>query len=432
MNYKYAVILSILDIPMLYNFDNIIYNFPKNCFGVFVTIKRNNKVHGCIGKWEYNVIDDNQIFKYMINVAHSASFNDSRSKAFNDIINDPNAEIEINFLLNDFKIITNIFDNDKYGVIVKRNNKYLATYLPKVFSSQTSWDYIKNSLINKAHTSNNNLEFISYPTNIIKFKLVDLLKDKEFRLFWAKKISENLEFKNNDIPHTLKNNKFYYIHDNIRNISSLNTMIKYAKLNNDSNLKKYQEILKSYGQKYQEYDMQTLSFLVDLVDTDPEVVDYFCNHSKINIDNQEKKFAKPEILLAMCTKCKLDNEYLNNKMLNLLSERENDIFQYNWHSKFFKCLSDKNQLKLPNKNKILNEVLNMYNPSKKYETNELAVMFECYMNTYSFINDIKLYNKAFTLFILALRRINSKYWLNFNNKEARLDITIHVLDAFIN
>jgi hypothetical protein len=426
MDYKYAVIMSILGIPFKIDYNDVIKKFPKNCFGVFVTIKRNGEVHGCIGKWDYHILNEQEIFNYMISVSHSASFDDSRSKRFNDIILDGHAEIEINFMLYDLKKIENKFDNSNYGVILTQNDKYIATYLPNVFINNESWNYIKNSLIKKGGLSNNNYIFYSYPTKINTFELIDIIKDKTFFNYWSTKISEKLAL-NNDIPNSMENGKFIYTKDNVRNISSIVTMLKYANNTGDKKLNQYINLINKYKLHYKSYDLQTLSFLIEGVDDD-EIIDYFCNKALKEIDEQEKVFSKGEILLSMCSKCKLDHNYYAEKIKNLFSERENNIFQYNWHAKFFKCLYDKNQLSIPKSN-MINELVNMFNYNQNYESNELVVMFECFMNTYYFTNSSKLLDISFTIFVLFMRRINDYYWINFKNGSSRLDITMHVLEA---
>ena len=42
---------------------------------------------------------------------------------------------------------------------------------------------------------------------------------------------------------------------------------------------------------------------------------------------------------------------------------------------------------------MINELINMFDYNKNYESNKLVVMFECFMSTYYFINSDKLLEK---------------------------------------
>lgn len=430
MDWKYPLICSILNINFPYEYNDVKINFPKDCFGVFVTIERSNEIngsniHGCIGHWEYKIIEERTIFNHMIKVGRDASFEDNRSKKFDDLILDPNAKIEVNFMLNDIKKINVDFDNSKYGVLVSRNGKFLATYLPKVFKDQ-SWDYIRKSLIRKAGIDDNNLIFYSYPSKIISFNLIDIFDDREFTYFWMRKLSQKLII-NNDIPYLIVNDRFKYHKDYVRNISSLSTLIKYGKVNGDSKVNEYEKILNGYSIDYKNYDLQTLSFLVDATDKN-EIIEYFCKKAHDEVDEEEKIFSKGEILLSMCRKCNFKNDYYEEKMKNIMADREHNIFMYNWHSKFFRCLAEKG-VKVANSNLIANEVLSSFGYGNSYETNELAVMLECFVSTFYFSSNRELIEKSFIIFILLLRRINAQYWLKFKDGTARLDITMHVFEG---
>ena len=132
-----------------------IKQIPKNAFGVFATIRRSVKlpkypedIHGCIGYWypDYKVLSQKEIITHLMDVSHSAMYNDKRREYFPSIETDPDAILEIDFMLQPLILIDEsngtlpngeLFKNSKYGLIVEGyngNQKKHATYLPNVFS----------------------------------------------------------------------------------------------------------------------------------------------------------------------------------------------------------------------------------------------------------------------------------------------------------
>jgi AMMECR1 domain-containing protein len=119
----------------------------KNIFGVFTTIKRLDKVHGCIGYWSSNFknLNSNTLHKESTEVSYKSVWIDSRKDQFEiPIQEDSNAILEIDFMLNPIYTInieTGIiedlqkpFTNKKYGIIIQStDNLQRATYLPEVF-----------------------------------------------------------------------------------------------------------------------------------------------------------------------------------------------------------------------------------------------------------------------------------------------------------
>ena len=178
---------------------------PKNVFGVFVTIKRSVKltkypedIHGCIGFWspEYSILTKKEIVSHIIEVGHSALYNDERRKYFSPIETDLDAIIEIDFMLHPLYNVNSkngylnngeLFHNSKYGLIVEENNGSRATYLPHVFPDSIEWEKLKASLISKAgivsNTTNKigvkNVKFLAYSITQIKDKLIDVIMNKK-------------------------------------------------------------------------------------------------------------------------------------------------------------------------------------------------------------------------------------------------------------
>jgi AMMECR1 domain-containing protein len=164
-------ICNIFDIPSFFISKEYLCDCIKikDCFGIFVTIKRSNEyklqefphdIHGCIGKFNYpfNILKKNILLDTIITCARSAAYDDSRREYFkNPLFLDSSATIELSFLIlpsydidASSGIITEIsapYNNDDFGIIAinEDDNKIIttATFLPKVFDINTSWDEIK-------------------------------------------------------------------------------------------------------------------------------------------------------------------------------------------------------------------------------------------------------------------------------------------------
>lgn len=178
---------------------------PKNAFGVFCTVRRSQKlstypedIHGCIGYWstDYSIVPPAKLLQHLIDVGRSAMYKDERRTYFQPIETDPNAIIEIDFMLLPTIPINPVtgllengdqFANSKYGLIVSDNsNMSRATFLPHVFSDTISWQDIKGKVISKAGASisNTNNKFLAYQIKQIKarlFDIVEYIKSRPYR-----------------------------------------------------------------------------------------------------------------------------------------------------------------------------------------------------------------------------------------------------------
>ena len=175
-------------------------SIPLNAFGVFATIRRSKlhklpnypeDIHGCIGYWspDYSIIKPQLFFTHLIDVSNSALTKDNKRSYFPPITSDPDATIEIDFMLlpkysidsrsGMISVDSSIgssnslipFDNSIYGLIVEGSNNTRATYLPHVFPSNTSWNELKKSLISKAGATNTKNKFYAYKIKQVKIKL---------------------------------------------------------------------------------------------------------------------------------------------------------------------------------------------------------------------------------------------------------------------
>ena len=135
--------------------------FIKDIVGIFVTIKKNNNLRGCIGTFE--IRDD--IIDSIIEYTKKSAFNDSR---FNNIIKEEFDELtfHINFLKKSFSVkesdIFRIFEPKIHGITLyfsdDKSATYLASVIPEHFGVNTKndfksqYDNIKEELKNKANS----------------------------------------------------------------------------------------------------------------------------------------------------------------------------------------------------------------------------------------------------------------------------------------
>ena len=82
---------------------------PKNAFGVFVTVKRNNKVHGCQGYWDpkFAKLEPSNLYDHLLQVAHAAMWLDDRRFNFAPIETETKIIIEIDYMYLPIKKINN-------------------------------------------------------------------------------------------------------------------------------------------------------------------------------------------------------------------------------------------------------------------------------------------------------------------------------------
>jgi len=160
----------------------------------------------------------------------------------------------------------------------------------------------------------------------------------------------------------------------------------------------------------------------------------------------ERQFELGEVLMALALTINIDKLKLNDNISILLKEQEkmhteiknlennpNNIFQYNWHIKFLHSMHikniGKNKIKdhaILLKNKILDilpQIKNEFN-----ETNYLAVSFEALTSASIILKNFNLNNEILEIFNLLKKRYSNGLFY-FKNKQARLDITGHVLNG---
>ena len=161
----------------------------KSRFGVFVTLRRNEKlfnvnnldemqIHGCLGHWtaKYQTMSPEELVAKVQQLAQEVRFKDDRRKHFpTDVDQDASAVIEINFMNLPLSEIDDVsqhhFNNKSQGVLVDSVGGKRATYLPGVFPN-ASWSYISQSLCEKAGIGRYGTpRFYAYDTTNVTFQV---------------------------------------------------------------------------------------------------------------------------------------------------------------------------------------------------------------------------------------------------------------------
>lgn len=467
LNYKKdKQILNKLTNKLLFNKStpNIILD-EKNIFGVFVSIERSKMqqlqeypkdIHGCIGYWDnnFNKLDNDLINNKIIKTGYNAYFKDNRRSYF---IKNPTTDIftkiKIYFMklpiynVDDNGLIIKInkyFNNNDYGLIIQ-NESSRATYLPNVFPNN-DWKYIKDHLKSKASISTNtDINYIAYETDIIEWYLLD---------FIIYNINLSLQNLYNDfIPYSIINKKIIIDKSqDIRNIATMYdiyNMVTIFKLN-DILINKIKDNINYYIINYNESMRQSSAFLLLLLNKlnlDKDLQKKIIENLYDNIEDLESKFELGEVLMSL-SYVEPRKEIINNQIDKIIKMIDNkiynidDIFQYNWLSKFILAYYnyDKDNYIFNSGlyNILYNKIINI-KIDNNYKTNYIVVAYEClssilllskyYNNDNNNIIIENIYNLTEILFL----RINIDYYLlEFKNKEMRLDITGHFINGLIN
>ena len=152
-----------------------------NACGVFVTIERQqdgkSKVHGCMGHYSLKHMPPEDLLEAVPRKARSAAFEDQRASGFpRSLLQDATARLQVSVLLRPLVQLRpesgrpleggSAFSPQHSGVLVFGKNGATATYLPGVFPEETSWEEVRDSLLQKASISEQASDswFFSYAT----------------------------------------------------------------------------------------------------------------------------------------------------------------------------------------------------------------------------------------------------------------------------
>lgn len=434
----------------------------KECFGVFVSIKRGHKlitypydIYGCLGYWnkDYKPISV-QIMYDKLNELFTNILNkqDSRSLSFpTPIESDSQSEIELYFMMLPLEPINlsvnsiTEFDNTESGsgLIVKNNSGNTATFLPGVFNNEKQWNEISKQLKEKAGIFDNTAKFVSYKAHIYKKKIIDIINSYTFSKF--------VTFINNKyttfVPYeTIQNQINIDETQIIRNLAVMKTLLD---INNYSSLKLNQSVITNiesnisfYTNEIKNNDYQSLANLLLLKNKD-NICEILAN--SLTRKDIDYNFELGQILITMKKVCNIDiSKYILlmfEQLRNIQSKSKtldiNIIFRLNWQTQAL--LSQKaNEISKPHI-KLITDILikwiNKYKHKLKLlETNYIAVCFEClcYLCFYYKSNYYKsLYDSLLLLFVILQNRQDNNGLYKFNNGNSRLDITSHIINGIL-
>lgn len=457
---------------------------PDNCFGAFVSVKRSQKlnewpedIHGCIGNWDnnYKNLEKKRILEIIGDVSYKATNNDNRKNYFETIYKDAYSTYEIDFmLLPKYKITSNtgkfikdkntiLFNNNEYGLIVSGNTR--ATYLPKVFEKE-NWESIKKKIEVKSGSRNGNNKFYAYEAKIISKQIYKIFNKQylnnyliNYLKFIKNKYQDFVPYEYNKNNDEIIVNREQYVRNiaTIYDILIFNKKVKildnkfFEKINRD--LDYYVELYKKSN--YQEEMRQASAFLIlalNIVDKKKYKysIETISKNLYKNINILEENFELCEVLIALN---EVNPSKFRVKLLKqqkeifdkLKQEKEGDnIFKYNWQSKFLYSLSKNKDIKTNKKakerinehrnlllTKIIQKILTF---NEKTETNYLAVSIEALSSLLKInkSNKKKIMNNILYLF----SELNKRYDIDnglykFSSGSSRLDITGHVLNGLI-
>ena len=442
----YMIYYALFQKKMFENDDIIIKKLPVDTFGVFTTIRRARKlnkwpddIHGCIGYWNYdfNTLTQHELFNNLLRVSNDALNQDSRKNYFTDIKLEPESHMELDFMLNPIyqidkhtgKIIEldELFDNKKFGIIIQSSNGMRATYLPDVFPN-ISWFDILQSIKDKAgiRQDSSNYEVFAYKIKQIKSTFISLVTEQLFGSYniykFAKLLFETMRpnLKYPIIYEVFNNRSRWNQTEQVRNISILMDLIKYARLfqdvtskkNIDIIMKKITDILNNMHL----YDSQALSFLGEAVSTSNR--EPYCEKLLCDLPNSEPEFERNEIIIGLKkAKCVLPWSEIKFTL-------EDSIFKINWiiqvYASYEKVIS--NELFYI----FLQKIEEIVSKITEFETNYIAVAFEAFCFIY--VNHPN--NKIFLLLCELERRKNKQFLYEFLDKSCRTDITSHVMNGY--
>ncbi len=442
-------------------------NIPNDLFGLFVTVKRFNKlskwpedIHGCIGYWDtnYKTLSTTTIYDKIMSVSKDAMYNDNRRTYFPSILDDPLSTIEISYMKQplyeinpDTGFITSMgiqFNNNKFGLIIDNMKGNRATYLPKVFNNIT-WSEIKQSIANKAGSSSNSLSqtFYAYKTKTIEKSLFSLLFNPsipdKIQNYPKQLISTfcdmvNDYYKQGIIPFSISpspNNKIIENRNElIRNTSVIDVYLKGTR-KRSINRKILEYLISGLNTGDEQAIANIISLFIDFGYNDL-IKESDIKKLIAKIPKAEPKFERPQILICLIKY----NKYDYNVVMEYLDKIDkSDVFMLNWYSQVLQTIGN---IKIITKPAI--SLMNMFlelNKNKKlslYETNYLAVIFEGMMNLVYILSKANnnIYRNGLSLIFKVFLELMNRYnprtgTFMFLSGESRLDISCHVFGGLL-
>lgn len=423
-------------------------DIPKNSFGVFTTVRRikknnNNDVHGCIGYWshDYKIIGKDELYNNLLRVSYDAMVNDNRRHQFSPIEKEPNSYLEIDFMMKPIYTINKNngiinelnkkFDNNEFGIIIQ-NNGNKATYLPHVFPN-ISWENLLQSIKEKANIFDENYKLYAY--KIIQFKgnisllllgnVFSYLQIFEYTHFLTSNIKKDTKY---PFIYEIKNgNVIWNEHDEVRNIATIGSILKYSNTYKDLISRKELEYTKEKAleiinslDKFSSQALSFLGFLYEIVKINNK--EKYCKKLTESLINADEEFEKPELIIGLL------KAGCNVKKVDLSFTKEDSIFKMNWVTQ---ALLENGKIPSIREQRFLEEkIREIIENKEKMETNYLAVSFEalCYLFKRNENNNLLI--ELFELYVeLEKRKLCKNIFYGFLHGECRVDITEHVING---
>jgi len=398
----------------------IINELNTKFFGIFVTIKNNDNVHGCVGNYNHNLseMSTDKLLESLSSVSKSATFEDDRN-SFKDTFKNKDSEYHVSLM----KVISND-QTFKYnrGILVI-SDKLTATFLPNVYDTNTSEKIIKEKLLEKAKIKNNNsINYYIYDTIEFSIKIPEIF-DYTYIIY---KPFYNLllkELHKKTIVYEITNNTCSEFTSDpsqfVRNVSTLISL--YDKVDKETKMFIDQYLC----DKNTRSDHSDIFVLMDS-EKYPKlscITDMQNVINKKDVSTLEPSFELPQAL-SVITNSSWKTYY--DALINTINnENLNGIFTLNWTSYLIKKKKDNDKKFLEDSMKYINKY---YDKLCKSETNFLAVTFECLCNIHSiFSSSDEIFNKLLLVYYTLLMRISECSSFKFSDGKSRVDITFHVL-----
>jgi hypothetical protein len=448
----------------------------SSIFGVFVGVTRSTKdtlskwpedIHGSIGHYRkiFSVLSEDELCEQTYQVAYSAMWKDDRRNYFPHILSDPDAILDVKFMLLPLKGVEyngkfshggELFSNKDMGIIVQDRNGYGATYLPNVFPTE-KWEYVRDSLLSKGDlTYNKDVKFYAYKTLRFEIKIGEFFHYASSHKYTLTKLYTSLgknflnflqqammHCKVPCIPYSVVDKKVI-INPNefVRNVGTLQDIIDMVNTITPSTQKNklegtFNENVLWYTNKIEKNlkeERQASAFLLSVLkalNIKKDVQKEICTSLYDQIENLEKEFELGEVLQSLCKNCKRLQAMVVSRWKKLRDPKS--IFELNWHAQVYKEIAKLDLPHDPQINKkrhlLYCKCIDMVNTwaIDHMETNYLAVAWEALtaLKQNEHIQE--------TLLAELMKRcdVPSGLFL-FKDGTARIDISGHVYRGFIN
>ena len=432
------------------------YEIPPNVFGVFVGIERSitlphypKNIHGCIGYWQpaFHALDEPTILQTIVSVGQGAAQRDDRRKYFKHALcTDLRARIKVYFMrLPIMPVDANTglilalkrpFDNQRFGLIVQGSGA--ATYLPGVFPHE-SWQYIRDSLLQKAHADSSNLQnnkFYAYSCDIVSIQPMTYWIDPFYQFF--------LHNYGAFVPYAIENEQVVVdFRQDVRNLGTiydLLQLLQYGYTFPKTLWHSIQRDLQYFQGRFNQGTLpaQACAFLLlaytkfpTAIQTTDEIQRFLLAYL-VEPSTQDMEFEIPEILYALVTV----NPKVNGTVQHFLTLIQNEyidqqqpelehIFRYNWYSKLALHFEPSKQLELLHNIVALLELPEFY----QSPTNYLAVGFEALCQMYA-LNTASVGPLLCGLMQALSRKRTASGLYELSDGEVRLDIVGHIMNGF--